>query len=218
MLRVDREETRPLGKNEEDALFTGLAPLIGHHEVLILSDYGKGLVGPRLMRRLRSLLLSLPRPPFLLIDPQPRHVRLYRGAYLLTPNAGESGEAVNLPVRTREEILKAGRAVLKRSGCRHLLITLGARGMALFQDNGEVWRIPTSARAVFDVSGAGDTVISAAALALAAGMPLLPACMLANFAAGVVVAQVGTASATPQQLIEAVTTWPVPDMEKWAPL
>jgi rfaE bifunctional protein kinase chain/domain len=216
MLRLDRENPSPLKPEEEHLLLSHLAPLAETHEALILSDYGKGLVSPSFMERLRALLGSLPRPPHLLVDPRPHNMRLYQGAFLLTPNLKESAESVQLPTRSQSEIIVAGRAVMALSSARHLLITLGPQGMALFSATGEVWRIPTSAQAVFDVSGAGDTVIAATALSLAAGMPLLPACMLANFAAGIVVAKVGTATVAPDELIEAVNTWPVPDLEKWA--
>jgi rfaE bifunctional protein kinase chain/domain len=216
MLRLDREEHSPLEPEEERLLLDRLATLAEDHEAIILSDYGKGLVSPSFMEALRALLASLPRAPLMLVDPRPANMHLYQGAFLLTPNLKESAETVHLPTRSQDEVLAAGRAVMARSGARHLLITLGPQGMALFSASGEVWRIPTSAQAVFDVSGAGDTVIGAAALGLAAGMPLLPACMLANFAAGVVVAKVGTATATPDELVNAVTTWPVPDLEKWA--
>ena len=216
MLRLDREKPCPLQQAEEGLILDRLAQLALEHEALILSDYGKGLVSPSFMEALRTLLASLPRAPLLLVDPRPCSMPLYQGAYLLTPNLKESAEAVYMPTGTQEAILAAGRAVLARSGASNLLITLGPLGMALFSATGEVWRIPTSAQAVFDVSGAGDTVIGAIALGIAAGMPLLPACMLANFAAGVVVAKVGTATATPDELVQAVTTWPVPDLEKWA--
>jgi len=168
------------------------------------------------MEALRAALASLPRAPCVLVDPRPQHMQLYQGAFLLTPNLKESAEAVHLPIRSQDEIVAAGRALMACSGARHLLMTLGPQGMALFFATGEVWRIPTSAQAVFDVSGAGDTVIGAVALGMATGMPLLPACLFANFAAGIVVAKVGTATATPDELVSAVTTWPVPDLEKWA--
>jgi rfaE bifunctional protein kinase chain/domain len=189
--------------------------LAEEHEVLILSDYDKGLVSTSFMDALRALVRAQPRPPLVFVDPRPQHIDLYQDAFLLTPNVKESSDAVHLPTRSQEEILVAGRAVLARSKALHLLVTLGPQGMALFMATGEVWHIPTSAQAVFDVSGAGDTVIGAVALGVAAGMPLLPACMLANFAAGIVVAKVGTAGATPTELVDAVTTWPVPDLEKW---
>jgi rfaE bifunctional protein kinase chain/domain len=168
------------------------------------------------MEALRALLSALPRSPLVFVDPRPQNMHLYQDAFLLTPNLKESADAVRAPTRSQDEIIAAGHAVLACSNARHLLITLGPQGMALFLATGEVWRIPTSAQAVFDVSGAGDTVIGAVALGMAAGMPLLPACMLANFAAGIVVAKVGTATATPVELVDAVTSWPVPDLEKWA--
>jgi rfaE bifunctional protein kinase chain/domain len=216
MLRLDRETSAPLKPEEEALLLEHLASLAEGHDACILSDYGKGLVSPAFMVALRALLLAMPRPPLLLVDPRPQNMQLYHGAMLLTPNLKESAEAVHLPTRSQEEILLAGRALMERCAARNLLMTLGAQGMALFLTTGEVWRIPTSAQAVFDVSGAGDTVIGTVALAIAAGMPLLPACMLANFAAGIVVAKVGTATADPDELVNAVNNWPVPDLEKWA--
>jgi len=216
MLRLDRENSCPLTPEEQGLLLDRLSPLMEAHETLVLSDYAKGLVSPPFMEALRATLASLPRAPLVLVDPRPQHMQLYQGAFLLTPNLKESAEAVHLPTRSQGEIIAAGRALLACSRARHLLMTLGPQGMALFSATGEVWRIPTSAQAVFDVSGAGDTVIGAVALGMSTGMPLLPACMLANFAAGIVVAKVGTATATPDELVSAVTTWPVPDLEKWA--
>ena len=216
MLRLDREDPRPLTREEEGLLLEGLAPLAKEHEALILSDYAKGVVCPSFMEALRALLASLPCPPPVFVDPRPQNMHLYQGVFLLTPNLKESSESVHLPVRTREEILAAGRALMDRCRPRHLLMTLGAQGMALFQADGEVWRIPSTARAVFDVSGAGDAVISALALGMASGLPLLPACLLANYAAGIVVAKVGAATAAPDELMEAVMSLPVPDPEQWA--
>jgi len=216
MLRLDREHPCPLKADEERLLMDRVASLAEEHETLILSDYGKGLVSPVFMESLRALLAALPRSPLMLVDPRPQNMHCYQGAFLLTPNLKESADAVHLSTRTQDEILAAGRAVMARSRTHHLLITLGSQGMALFLASGEVWRIPTAAKDVFDVSGAGDTVIGTVALGMAAGMPLLPACMLANFAAGIVVAKVGTATATPDELVDAVITWPVPDLERWA--
>jgi rfaE bifunctional protein kinase chain/domain len=216
MLRIDRENPSLMTPEEERLLLEHLLPQLEEHETLILSDYGKGLISTSFMEALRVALASLSHPPLVLVDPCPQHIQVYQGAFLLTPNLKESVDAVRLPARTRDEILTVGRTIIARSGVRHVLITLGSQGMALFLATGEVWRIPTSAQAVFDVSGAGDTVIATVALGMAAGMPLLPACMLANFAAGIVVAKVGTATATSDELVAAIKTWPVPDLEKWA--
>ena len=114
-----------------------------------------------------------------------------------------------MPVRSREEILTAGRAILEKVGCPHLLTTLGSDGMALFSGPSEVWHVPTMAQDVFDVTGAGDTVIATLGLGLAAGLPLLASCVLANYAAGLVVAQVGAAVASPDALREAIRELPV---------
>jgi rfaE bifunctional protein kinase chain/domain len=216
MLRIDREAPSLLKPDEERVLLDKLSASVQEHEVLILSDYDKGIVGTSFMDSFRALLKAQPRPPLVFVDPRPQNMHLYQGAFLLTPNLKESSDTVNMRTRSQDEIVAAGRAVQALSKVRHLLITLGPQGMALFQETGEVWRIPTSAQKVFDVSGAGDTVIAAVALGMAAGMPLLPSCMLANFAAGIVVAKVGTATAMPAELVEAVTNWPVPDFVKWA--
>ena len=116
-------------------------------------------------------------------------------------------------MRSREEILAAGRAILEKVGCPYLLTTLGPDGMALFSGP-DVWHVPTMAQDVFDVTGAGDTVIASVGLGLAAGLELLPACVLANYAAGLVVAQVGAAVASPQALRQVIDDLPVA-ISKW---
>ena len=216
MLRLDKELCNELEPEHEALLFGHLATLLENHDLIVLSDYGKGLVSSRFIDGLRRMLHELPRAPHVLVDPRPAHFPLYQGAFLLTPNVRECGEAVHLPCRTQDEIIRAGRAARSLADCKQLLVTLGANGMALFDSEDRVWHIPTSAQAVFDVSGAGDTVIATIALALAAGMPLLSACMLANFAAGLVVAQVGTGTTSTGQLAEVVKNWPVPELQKWA--
>ena len=118
------------------------------------------------------------------------------------------------PEGASEEILAAGRAILEKVGCPHLLTTLGSDGMALFSGPSEVWHVPTMAQDVFDVTGAGDTVIATLGLGLAAGLPLLASCVLANYAAGLVVAQVGAAVASPDALREAIRELPV-TITKW---
>ena len=196
MLRLDSEDQLPA------------------HDVVILSDYSKGIVSLSFMSRLRGLLAASPHQVKVLIDPKPSNVGLYGGSFLLTPNTKETGECAGMPVRSREEILAAGRAILEKVGCPHLLTTLGSDGMALFSGPSEVWHVPTMAQDVFDVTGAGDTVIATLGLGLAAGLPLLASCVLANYAAGLVVAQVGAAVASPDALREAIRELPV-TITKW---
>ncbi len=216
MLRLDQENSTAFRAEELDRLLPVIASELEEHDVVILSDYSKGLVTGLFMEELRKLLQKLARPVHLLVDPKPSNVRLYSGAFIMTPNTKETGECAGMPVRNREEILAAGRAILERTGCPHLLTTLGADGMALFRSPNEVWHVPTMAQDVFDVTGAGDTVIGTLGLGLAAGLDLLEACVLANYAAGLVVAQVGAAVASPDTLMEAIGRLPAPLVSRWA--
>ena len=212
MLRLDSEDASPLSSADQEALLSVITEQLPAHDVVILSDYSKGIVSLSFMSRLRGLLAASPHQVKVLIDPKPSNVGLYGGSFLLTPNTKETG--AGMPVRSREEILAAGRAILEKVGCPHLLTTLGSDGMALFSGPSEVWHVPTMAQDVFDVTGAGDTVIATLGLGLAAGLPLLASCVLANYAAGLVVAQVGAAVASPDALREAIRELPV-TITKW---
>ena len=214
MLRLDSEDASPLSSADQEALLSVITEQLPAHDVVILSDYSKGIVSLSFMSRLRGLLAASPHQVKVLIDPKPSNVGLYGGSVLLTPNPKETGECAGMPVRSREEILAAGRAILEKVGCPHLLTTLGSDGMALFSGPSEVWHVPTMAQDVFDVTGAGDTVIATLGLGLAAGLPLLASCVLANYAAGLVVAQVGAAVASPDALREAIRELPV-TITKW---
>ena len=215
MLRLDEEDARPVTDQDLDNLLSTLGEHIQGHEIIVISDYNKGLITPAFMNGLNRLCAALPRPPRLLVDPKPVNMPLFGQATLLTPNARETGESVGLPTRTPEEILLAGRRILEKTGCANLLTTLGPDGMALFLGTDQVFHVPTTAREVFDVTGAGDTVIATLALALAANIDILPACVLANYAAGVVVAQVGAAVVRPEELIRTMHERPLPQITRW---
>lgn len=215
MLRLDYENASPLSYTDLDSLFAIITPQLLEHELIILSDYSKGMVSAAFMRRLAVALGACPHQIRVLVDPKPSNAPLYKGTFLLTPNTKETGECAGLPVRDQAEILAAGRKILAEVGCAHLLTTLGSDGMALFLDEDEVWHLPTMARDVFDVTGAGDTVIATLGLALAAGVDLLASSVLANYAAGLVVAKVGAATASPDQLCEAIVRLPPPTFSRW---
>jgi len=204
MLRLDRECTLPLTPGERSELIRIIRDEAARHQVIILSDYAKGLFDTDFMAEFNALLRNLPQPAAVLVDPKPQHFPLFSRSTLLTPNLKETGEGIRMPVRSREEILAAGREVLRSIGCRHLLCTLGSEGMALFLSADEVWHIPATSLDVFDVTGAGDTVIATIGLATAAGFTLLTACILANCAAGIVVGKVGAATASPRELADAL--------------
>ncbi len=202
MLRIDREEASPLGEAALGRLRDRLdASLLGA-SALIVSDYAKGTIGTWVMEAVRTLchLRGLP----WIVDPKPEHREFYRGATLMTPNLKETAELARLAVRTDGEVAAAGQRILADLDLQGLLVTRSEKGMALFApkaDHTDPWLIPTEAREVFDVSGAGDTVIAALSAAIAAGADWREAAMLANAAAGIVVAKVGTATATPAEIL-----------------
>jgi len=208
IVRVDREHTEALSKAVVGTLLETLARHAQDHDIIIVSDYGKGVVTRALMDGLRALTSRSGQRPRILVDPKPCNYDLYTGVDILTPNAKEAAEGAGLPVSGPDGPGPAAAALFKRLDCAHLLITLGAQGMALFHSREKAQRIPTFARKVFDVTGAGDTVIATLALGLAAGADLLSAAVLANHAAGIVVAQVGAGTASPEALREAIASHP----------
>ncbi|WP_022662020.1 D-glycero-beta-D-manno-heptose-7-phosphate kinase [Paucidesulfovibrio longus] len=215
VVRVDKEHTDPLDPADYDVLLKMIRDELPGRKVIILSDYGKGLLSREFMTRFNALIAALPQRPMILVDPKTRNYDLYGGVDLLTPNAKEASEGAHLPVNSREEIIAAGQAIFDRLSCKHLLITLGGQGMALFDTRDKVYHIPTFARKVFDVTGAGDTVIATLALGLASDLDLLTSCVFANYAAGIVVGQIGAAVATLDELVEAARNLPEPDISTW---
>lgn len=202
MLRIDRE----VSGLPQPAVLLGLkdrlARALGDASALIVSDYAKGVVNEPVMDAVRALCAERGLP--WIVDPKPFHKALYRGATLMTPNTKEASELAQLAAHSDAEVAVAGRAIVADLGLQGLLVTRSERGMALFAPNdehAEPWLVPTEAREVFDVSGAGDTVIAAFSAAVAAGADWRAAAMLANAAAGVVVAKVGTATVTPEELL-----------------
>lgn len=215
IVRVDRESvclpsTKGLGN-----LLDSVGEALEKSKVLIVSDYGKGLVSGPVMDRLRRIRESMAHKPLIIVDPKPKNFSVYRGVDLLTPNTKEAG--VESLVRhggvesdsLSEDVFSAGQRLMRELKSRELLITLGAKGMLLFRSPSQAVHIPTAARKVYDVTGAGDTVIAVLGLALAAGLESLTACLLANYAAGVVVGQIGATAVLPEQLREAVNSWPL---------
>ncbi len=215
VVRVDQELVAPLQPVEFEELFKYLQTVINDYPVVILSDYGKGFISEEFMARFMALLDDCADRPLVLVDPKTVNYDLYQGVDLLTPNTKEAGEGAGLPVKEQDSVIRAGRSLFDRLNCKNLLITMGGDGMALFEGEESIRHIPTFARKVFDVTGAGDTVIATIALALSAGTELLTACTLANYAAGVVVAQVGAATASVDDLTDVVNELPEPEVTAW---
>jgi D-beta-D-heptose 7-phosphate kinase/D-beta-D-heptose 1-phosphate adenosyltransferase len=173
-------------------------------DVVVLSDYGKGLITPALLAALAALRAR--RRFTLVIDPKRTNFAHYRGASLVTPNRDEASDAAGVEIEDEASLASAGRALLERWSAEAVLITRGEQGMSLFEGGRPPRHFPTAARRVFDVTGAGDTVLGTCALALAAGASLETAAVLANHAAGIVVGEVGTATVTAAQLRAEIGT------------
>ncbi|MBL0311982.1 MAG: D-glycero-beta-D-manno-heptose-7-phosphate kinase [Holophagaceae bacterium] len=202
MLRIDREEPRALDGNAVQGILGQLKRCLSEVGALIVSDYAKGIIGPQVMDEVRELCARHQIPS--IVDPKPAHRALYQGATLMTPNRKETAELSGMPADGDAEVAAAGKALLESLGLSGLLITRSEKGMALFAPDAAhsaPWMIPTMAQEVFDVSGAGDTVIAAFSAAVAAGADWKDAAMLANAAAGVVVAKMGTATVTAEELL-----------------
>ena len=202
LLRVDRERAEPLGGADEEAMIARLSAALEGAKTVILSDYGKGALTARVIAAVVAAAAKAKIP--VLADPKGRDFAKYRGALLVTPNRKELGDASGMPVGSDAEVEAAARAIQARAGIAAVLGTRGAQGMTLLDERGAVHHIAAEAREVFDVSGAGDTVIAAVAAGLAAGLPLIDAVRIANCAAGIVVGKAGTAVAYPAEIRAAL--------------
>ena len=196
--RVDRESSPQYYLPDLEKLGSLIADKAESVDAVIVSDYGKGFVSDDLLSLVRSSA------QFLSVDPKPSRPLAYSQSDLLTPNRFEALELAGLSRETRcsfpgEEVVQK---IFEKFSPRLLAITLGAEGMLLAKDGNILQTIPTAAREVFDVSGAGDTVIASLSLALAAGQPFERAAEFANLAAGVVVGKVGTANVSPVEILD----------------
>ena len=203
VVRFDHESRAPISGDALARLLAGLEAVLAGCEGLIVSDYGKGVVIPATLDG--ALPLAKQRGIAVSVDPKESHIDSYRGVTLLTPNQHEAGYVQGRRVRDDASLMEVGWGLQKRLDANAVLVTRGAEGMSLFERGGRYTHLPTVAREVYDVTGAGDTVVSVAALALAAGSDFPEACALANHAAGVVIRDVGTASCSPEQLIASLT-------------
>lgn len=198
VVRVDQESRKPIPIKTRDRI---LDMIRGERpDGIFISDYNKGIITPSLMNRLMSLAGSAGIPVF--VDPKVENISLYNSVAMLTPNHHEAERIVHRPCRSNQEVESAGRRILDRFSPSYLIIKRGERGMSVFERGRPAFHIPTIAKEVFDVTGAGDTVISVAGLALLSGATLPEAALLANTAAGIVVGKLGTAALTADELLQ----------------
>jgi D-beta-D-heptose 7-phosphate kinase/D-beta-D-heptose 1-phosphate adenosyltransferase len=201
VVRADRELAADIEPELEARLLGEVRRHLPRCRAVVVSDYQKGVVTRRVMREVLRLARRARRP--LLVDPKVPHFSYYTGVSLVTPNELEAQQGTGIPIVDGASLERAGREVLRRLRCSAALLTRGEHGMSLFEPGKSGVHIETAARQVFDVTGAGDTVIATLGLGLGTGMGLLEAARLANRAAGIVVGKIGTATVTPQEILDS---------------
>jgi rfaE bifunctional protein kinase chain/domain len=202
VVRADREEARDLAPDDESRIADGLLAAIDQSDVLIVSDYGKGVVTASLIAK--GIARARDAGKLVCVDPKESHFGGYVGVTAITPNQKEAGDAVGLRIVDEESLLAVGRELMRRLDAECVVVTRGEQGMTLFMRGGEIEHLPTVAREIYDVTGAGDTVVSALAVALASGASMVEAAVIANHAAGVVIREIGTASVTAEELVRSL--------------
>jgi rfaE bifunctional protein kinase chain/domain len=202
IVRFDRESDAPISPAIRERVVAAVRERLSGEDVLLISDYAKGLIGPGLVRAVLAVAARQGR--IVAVDPKVQHLPLFKGVTVVAPNHHEAAAAARLQVRNEADLLRVGRVLLRRLQVRAVLITRGEQGMSLFEAEKAVVHIPTVAREVYDVTGAGDTVMGALSLALAARADMREAAIIANYAAGVVVGKRGTATVTRGELERAL--------------
>lgn len=198
VVRFDRESTEDLDDGLGGRIQELVQDRLDHVDALVISDYGKGVINARLLEVVVPLARA--RGVVTVVDPKINHFDLYRQVSVLTPNHREAMAAWGRPIRGEADVAAAGRHLLDRLKVQAVLVTRGERGMSLYEGNGRVSQIPAVAKEVFDVTGAGDTVVGSMALALASRATMVEAAQVANHAAGVVVGKRGTATVSLAEL------------------
>jgi len=205
VVRFDREDSKYIEGKKLKSVTDYIGSVYSRYDAIIISDYKKGMVSSELIKNILKCTKKQKsgragEGGFVAVDPKVGHFDYYKGVSVITPNTMEASIGSAVEIKDEQSLLKAGRVLLAKLRCRAVLITRGDQGMSLFEKN-SVTHIPTVARKVYDVTGAGDTVISAFTLAHVSGASLEQAAEMANHAASIVVAEVGTAVATPEQLV-----------------
>jgi D-beta-D-heptose 7-phosphate kinase/D-beta-D-heptose 1-phosphate adenosyltransferase len=201
IVRIDQEDAEPLSSFLEDRLIAAAEKAIDEADVIVVSDYGKGVCSDRVLAAVFHRAVAVGKP--VIVDPKRADLAAYRGATIITPNRKELSTATQLPSDSDEEAgVAAGHA--QRITGADILLTRSEKGMSYFSAGQAPFHLPTVAQAVFDVSGAGDTVVAVLAASLAAGVPIHEALRMANHAAGIVVSKLGTATVSREELAESL--------------
>jgi rfaE bifunctional protein kinase chain/domain len=201
VVRLDKENTAPVSEEVKNKIIETSKDLIKRCDIVILQDYGKGFFKNNVMQDLIQLCNSEDTP--VIVDPsRSSDLNSYKGATIIKPNIDEARILSGIDVQSEEDLYECGRVLLEKLVPKYLVITRGERGMTIFSRGQEPKTIPSFALQVYDVSGAGDTVVASIALAYSCGAPITDCIYFANTAAAIVVAKVGTSVATPDEIIK----------------
>lgn len=205
LLRIDSESKEDISEESEDKIIEVLESNSNDIDIIILQDYNKGVLTPSLIKKIMSFAQD--NEIKTLVDPKFFNFFKYENAYVFKPNRKEFEQALGKKINSDEDLLRYSEELVEKLKCKYLVLTLGEQGMMIFEKtNGEVkyQKINTRARRVADVSGAGDTVISTIAVCLAGGASITDAVTISNYAAGIVVEEVGIVAVDKQKLIDSI--------------
>lgn len=203
--RIDQETTDFISEKESERVFEQILNYLDGVSIVVVSDYAKGFLTDDLLVRLITTCRE--KNVKIIVDPKGKNFAKYKGANVLTPNRKEAAEAAKLDEDETDLIQKAGERILDEVESEALLITQGEKGMSLLQKDGKSFELDALARKVYDVTGAGDTVIASFAVAVGAGASFLEAAKIANVAAGLVVGEVGTTAVSLESLEKAIESY-----------
>lgn len=202
VVRFDREVRSQISPGCIGRLLDAIRNHLDTLDAIIIADYGKGVISEQMMKGLGALTRDT--NTMIAVDPKTENYAYYQGIDILTPNHHEAGAFCRMEIVDEGTLVQAGNRILHDLQCGAVLITQGKDGMALFEKGGEISHIPTVAREVYDVTGAGDTVIAALVLGMASGLDLRDAAIISNFAAGIVVGELGTSTVRAEELKRVV--------------
>ena len=202
VVRIDREKVDPVKENMIRKISNFVEDIINEVDGIIVEDYGKGLITPKLLARI--VPLAKKKKKIITVDPKEEHFSYYKGVTVLTPNNHEASRAVGFEIKDKATMKKAGFELLRKLKVSVVLITLGEEGMVVFEEGKSPKKIDTIAQEVYDVSGAGDTVAGTYTLSLISGATPIQAAHIANCAAGIVVGKIGIAVVTQDEIIKRI--------------
>lgn len=202
VVRADHESNEKLSTEVQKKFIAHIHESMNHFDAIIFSDYNKGIISKDLIKSI--LEETKGKNIIVTAGPKPENIGYFHGIDIVALNELEAGLATGITIENGESLCSAGEAIIQDLACKGVLITRGEHGMSIFTKTGEIHHVPSIASEVYDVSGAGDTVISVLTLAHAAGASIFDSAILSNHAAAVVVKKVGTATLTPEELIASI--------------